>query len=192
LRSFRYTTSQLWRQYCNVPDDILVNDETLAHLADSSTLVADPLDSTLRDCTARVTDLANLGIIQIIIIYGGCAFGDELSRENLEGIVLAEIGVDVGMLDRGEWGTGSGRSDGWIRSLVSDRVGTVSGLLILRGEVDDEPRVLVSASYHAVYSPPLDLGQPLAEEKGYTLPSGSRSRTEVGSGYTQRPFRVCS
>jgi hypothetical protein len=49
------------------------------------------------------------------------------------------------MLDRGERGTGSGRSDGWIRSLVSDRVGTVASLLVLGREIDDESRVLESA-----------------------------------------------
>jgi len=50
------------------------------------------------------------------------------------------------MLDRRKRGTGCSWSDGWIRTLVPDRVGAIASLLILRREVDDEPRVLESAT----------------------------------------------
>jgi hypothetical protein len=49
------------------------------------------------------------------------------------------------MLDRWEWGTGRSGSNGWFRTLVSDRIGTVASLFIVGRKVDDEARVLGSA-----------------------------------------------
>jgi hypothetical protein len=50
------------------------------------------------------------------------------------------------MLDRWERGTGRSGSDGRFGTLVSDRIGTVASLLIVRRKVDDEARILGSAS----------------------------------------------
>jgi hypothetical protein len=49
------------------------------------------------------------------------------------------------MLDRWQWGTGCSWCNGWLGTLVSDRVSAISSLLIVGRKVDDEARVLGSA-----------------------------------------------
>lgn len=128
-----------------LPDDILVYDEPFSDLADFGTLVAYPLDCTLRDCTTCIADLADIRVVEIIINDGRCTTCDELPRQDFERIEFGQAWVDVGMLDRGQWGARCGRSDGWLGPFVSYRVGTVASLLVVRRKVDQESRVLASA-----------------------------------------------
>jgi hypothetical protein len=83
----------------NLPDDILVNDKAFPDLADFGALVAYPLDCTLRDCTTCIADLADVGIVEIIVNDGRCTTCNEFPRQDFERIVFSQAGVDIGMLD---------------------------------------------------------------------------------------------
>jgi hypothetical protein len=78
------------------------------------------------------------------------------------------------MLDRWEWVTGRSGSDGRFGTLVSDRVSAISSLLIVRRKVDDEARVLGSATFTPHCLPLGDLDQLLGVETGCMLLFGSK------------------
>lgn len=60
-------------------------------------------------------------------------------------MIFNRQGIDIGMLNRWEWGTGRSGSYGGFVTLIPDRVGAVSSLLIVGRKVDYEARVLGSA-----------------------------------------------
>jgi hypothetical protein len=68
------------------------------------------------------------------------------------------------MLDRWEWGTGRSGSDGGFGTLIPDRVSAISSLFIVRREIDDEARVLGSATFTPHCLPLEDLDQLLEVE----------------------------
>lgn len=68
------------------------------------------------------------------------------------------------MLDRWERGTGRSGSDGRFGTLIPDRVSAVASLLIVGRKVDDEARVLGSATFTPHCLPLEDLDQLLEVE----------------------------
>jgi len=73
------------------------------------------------------------------------------------------------MLDRWEWSTGRSGSYGGFGTLIPDRVGAVSSLLIVWREIDDEAGILGSIAFTPHCLPLEDLDLLLVGVTGCTL-----------------------